>query len=77
MLSIGGLGNMVLSSYSGVLLVAGGSGVTLALSAAEEIVQMLHQGRSNTRFIEVIWITQDMGTSFAILSKVSFSSFLH
>ena len=62
MLSIGGLGNMVLSSYSGVLLVAGGSGVTLALSAAEEIVQMLHQGRSNTRFIEVIWITQDMGT---------------
>ena len=62
MFSIGGLGNMVLSSYSGVLLVAGGSGVTLALSAAEEIVQMLHQGRSNTRFIEVIWITQDMGT---------------
>ena len=62
MLSIGGLGNMVLSSYSGVLLVAGGSGVTLALSAAEEIIQMLHQGRSNTRFIEVIWITQDMGT---------------
>ena len=68
---------MVLSSYSGVLLVAGGSGVTLALSAAEEIVQMLDQGRSNTRFIEVIWITQDMGTWFAILSKISISSFFH
>lgn len=60
--SLGGLGNMVLSSYSGVLIITGGSGVTLALSAAEEVVQMVQKGKSNVRFIELVWITQDMST---------------
>lgn len=54
---------MVLSSYSGVLIVTGGSGVTVALSAAEEIVQMVQQGKSNVHFIEIVWITQDMSKS--------------
>lgn len=53
---------MVLSSYSGVLIITGGSGVTLALSAAEEVVQMVQKGKSNVRFIELVWITQDMST---------------
>lgn len=53
---------MVLSSYTGVLIITGGSGVTLALSAAEEVVQMVQKGKSNVRFIELVWITQDMST---------------
>lgn len=59
---------MVLSSYSGVLIVTGGSGVTLALSAAEEVVQMVQQGKSNVHFIEIVWITQDMSKSDHIMS---------
>lgn len=51
---------MVLSSYSAVMIVAGGSGVTFALSEAEEVVQMLQRGKSRIRFIDVVWITQDM-----------------
>lgn len=58
---LGGLGNMVLSSYSSVMIVAGGSGVTFALSEAEELVNMLQKGSSRVRFIEIIWNTQDMG----------------
>ena len=52
---------MVLSSYSSVLIVTGGSGVTLALSAAEEMVQMVQKGKSNTRFIEIVWTAQGKG----------------
>lgn len=63
---------MVLSSYSGVLIVTGGSGVTVALSAAEEIVQMVQQGKSNVHFIEIVWITQDMSKSDQILSLDDF-----
>lgn len=63
---------MVLSSYSGVLIVTGGSGVTVALSAAEEIVQMVQQGKSNVHFIEIVWITQDMSKSDHSLSLDDF-----
>lgn len=63
---------MVLSSYSGVLIVTGGSGVTVALSAAEEIVQMVQQGKSNVHFIEIVRITQDMSKSDHSLSLDDF-----
>lgn len=63
---------MVLSSYSGILIVTGGSGVTVALSAAEEIVQMVQQGKSNVHFIEIVWITQDMSKSDHSLSLDDF-----
>ena len=60
---------MVLSSYSAAMIIAGGSGVTFALSEAEEVVQMLHRGKSRIRFIEVVWITQDMSqSSFRMLA---------
>jgi len=67
----GGLGNMVLSSYSGVLIITGGSGVTLALSAAEEVVQMVQKGKSNVRFIELVWITQDINSVDPLSSAFS------
>ncbi|THH07211.1 hypothetical protein EW145_g3533, partial [Phellinidium pouzarii] len=54
----GGPGNMVMSSYSSVLLVTGGSGVSFALSQAEEIVQDICNGKSAVRFLEVVWVTQ-------------------
>lgn len=59
---------MVLSSYSAVMIVAGGSGVTFALSEAEEVVQMLQRGKSRIRFIDVVWITQDMSKDIFFLA---------
>ena len=50
---------MVMSSYSSVLLVAGGSGLTFALSQAEELTQAIVAGKSAVKFIELVWIAQD------------------
>ena len=56
---------MVMSSYSSVLLVAGGSGITFGLSAAEELVQGVLAGKSAVKFIELVWVTQDKGASLS------------
>lgn len=55
----GGLGNMVMSSFTSVLLIGGGSGVTFVLGQAEELVWDIINGRSSVRFVNVIWITQE------------------
>lgn len=49
------------TSYSGALLVAGGSGVTFILSVLEDILQKHAEGRSRLRVIEVVWSVSDPG----------------
>ncbi|KAI6157256.1 hypothetical protein BKA82DRAFT_790408 [Pisolithus tinctorius] len=49
----GGIGNTVLPSYSGVLFVVGGSGISFALSAAQELVRSGNV--SNMRVIDIVW----------------------
>ena len=61
---------VVLSSYPGVLLITGGRGVTLALSAAKEDRQMIHQRRRNTCFVEAL--TQDTVRSLQYCQKFPF-----
>ena len=55
---------MVMSSYSSVLLVSGGSGITFGLGAVEELIMDIRNGRSSVKFIELVWTTQDRGWSF-------------
>ena len=57
----GGMGHMVLSSYSSAMIVAGGSGVSFALAAAEELMQSAVRRTSRVRFIEIVWIVQSQG----------------
>lgn len=45
------------------MLVAGGSGVTYALSTAQEILQKSAEGASRTRVVELVWSITDPGTS--------------
>lgn len=59
---------MIVPSFSAVMLVGGGSGVTFTLSQAEELVQAIREGRSALKFIEIIWITQDQSK---LLFKIS------
>ncbi|KAI6044551.1 hypothetical protein EDC04DRAFT_2889625 [Pisolithus marmoratus] len=49
----GGIGNTVMSSYSGALFVIGGSGITFALSAVQELVRS--ENDSNVRVIDIVW----------------------
>ncbi|KAH9918084.1 uncharacterized protein B0H18DRAFT_1032521 [Fomitopsis serialis] len=51
----GGPGNTVITSFSGVMLVAGGSGITYALSTVEELLQMRAVGSSRARMVELVW----------------------
>lgn len=51
---------MTLASYSAVMIVAGGSGATFALSVAEELVQNIEEGAARTKLIELVWTVQDM-----------------
>ena len=68
----GGLGNMVMSSFTSALLVGGGSGVTFVLGQAEELVRDILSGRSSVRFIDVIWITQEQCKHLLPLSACRF-----
>ena len=51
----GGLGNTLLPSFSGVVLVAGGSGITQALSLAHDLVTRASTGVVRARTIDLIW----------------------
>ncbi|EIW75935.1 hypothetical protein CONPUDRAFT_85160 [Coniophora puteana RWD-64-598 SS2] len=53
----GGVGNTVVGSYSGAMIVVGGSGVTFALSAVQDLVQM--ESASHVRTIDIIWSITD------------------
>ncbi|KAI9566156.1 ferric reductase like transmembrane component-domain-containing protein [Boletus coccyginus] len=53
----GGFGDIAIGNYSGAMFVVGGSGVTLALSAVQDLV--LAGDRSRTRVIDVIWSITD------------------
>ncbi len=62
----------VLSSFSGVVLVAGSSGITFTLAALEDLVQKDTAGESRVKIIELVWIVADPGTSLPISSFPSF-----
>ncbi|OCB87147.1 hypothetical protein A7U60_g5661 [Sanghuangporus baumii] len=67
----GGTGHVVMSSYSSVLLVAGGSGITFGLGAAEELIQDILNGRSSVKFIELVWSTQERGSLAPMIPSFS------
>ena len=64
----GGVGDISIPSYSGVLFVVGGSGVTFALSAVQDLV--LAGAKSRTRVIEVVWCVREPGLVFPPLLSV-------
>lgn len=63
-LSTGGVGNTVIPSYSGAMFVVGGSGVSFALSAVQDLVRSGNS--SDVTDIDVIWCIADP-SSFILL----------
>ncbi|KIM55324.1 hypothetical protein SCLCIDRAFT_302950 [Scleroderma citrinum Foug A] len=56
----GGVGNTVMASYSGALFVAGGSGITFALSAIQDLVR---SGSSDgAKFVDLVWSIRDVAS---------------
>jgi hypothetical protein len=56
-----GPGYTLYSAYSGVVLVAGGSGISYVLGVLDDLLQKHASGRSRVRVIEVIWSVMDPG----------------
>ncbi|KAH9918068.1 incomplete iron reductase [Fomitopsis serialis] len=55
----GGPGHAIVTSFSGAMLVAGGSGITYALSTVQELVSKGAEGASRTRVVELVWCITD------------------
>ena len=58
---IGGPGHRVFSSFSAAVVVAGGSGITFALSVIQDLIQKDLNAGSRVKILELIWIIQDPG----------------
>ncbi|KAJ7153935.1 ferric reductase like transmembrane component-domain-containing protein [Mycena crocata] len=58
----GGPGFTMFNSYSAAVFVAGGTGITFALSAIQELIQHDMKGESRVRVIKLIWVVPDAGT---------------
>jgi predicted ferric reductase len=60
----GGIGHTMMDGFSGALFVTGGSGITFALAAIQELIQKDMDGKSNVRVIDLVWCVQNPGTFF-------------
>lgn len=58
---VGGPGHRVFSSFSAAVVVAGGSGITFALSVIQDLIQKDLNAESRVKVLELIWIIQDPG----------------
>jgi len=67
----GGPQHTVFSSFSAAVFVAGGSGITFALSAIQDLVQKDLQGASRVKIIELIWIVPDPACLAPVLPTLS------
>ena len=67
----GGPQQTVFSSFSAAVFAAGGSGITFALSAIQDLVQKDLRGASRVKIIELIWIVPDPACLAPVLPTLS------
>ncbi|KAJ6466914.1 hypothetical protein C8R45DRAFT_838725 [Mycena sanguinolenta] len=65
----GGPGFTMFNSFSAAIFVAGGSGITFALSAIQELIQHGLRNESRVRVIEFIWVVQDAGSLMPLIPQ--------
>jgi hypothetical protein len=67
----GGPQHTVFSSFSAAVFVAGGSGITFALSVIQDLVQKDLRGASRVKIIELIWIVPNPACLAPVLPTLS------
>ncbi|KAF8347435.1 hypothetical protein F5887DRAFT_1172715 [Amanita rubescens] len=65
----GGPGHAIFASYSAVVMIIGGSGITFALSTIQDLVQKGLRGDSRVKVIELVWMVQSPGSCLSSLVK--------
>ncbi|KAF9465886.1 hypothetical protein BDZ94DRAFT_1188404 [Collybia nuda] len=63
----GGPGHMIFSSFSAAVFVVGGSGITFALPAVQDLIQKDLDGQSRVKIIELVWVVQDSASILPFL----------
>ncbi|CAE6443577.1 unnamed protein product [Rhizoctonia solani] len=63
----GGPGPCIFASFTSTVIVTGGSGVTFATSAIEELIVQAEQGNAKTRSIDLVWIVQEHKSAAPLL----------
>ncbi|PCH37162.1 hypothetical protein WOLCODRAFT_140747 [Wolfiporia cocos MD-104 SS10] len=63
----GGPGHALIHSYSGAVIVTGGSGITYALSTIQELMQKSSEGASRVRHVELVWSVADPSSLWPML----------
>ncbi|KAJ7793934.1 hypothetical protein B0H14DRAFT_3558649 [Mycena olivaceomarginata] len=71
----GGPGFTMFNSFSAAVFVVGGSGITFALSAIQELIQQDSRGESRVRVIRLIWIVQDASSLQPLIPQ--FGAMIH
>lgn len=69
----GGPGHTMFCSFSGAMLVCGGSGITFALSAIQDLVAKDLEGESRLKTIDLVWTIPDPSEYSTALSSKSAS----
>jgi len=67
----GGPGHTIFSSFSAAVFVAGGSGITYALAALQDLVQKDLAGQSRVKVIELVWTVPDPSTLVPLLPQLT------
>jgi hypothetical protein len=63
----GGHGNTMMASFSGLMLTAGGSGISHALSIAHDVLNSASSGVVRARTIDLIWVVKTESAARAVL----------
>lgn len=67
----GGMGNTMLSSFSSVLLVAGGSGISHALALAHDLVTRAPTGSVRARTVDLVWLVRTEDDARSVIPTLS------
>lgn len=65
----GGVGHTMMSSYSGALFIVGGSGVSFALSAVQDLIRA--GGGSHIKIIDIVWCIQDPASLSPLVTQLA------
>ena len=67
----GGPGHTIYSSFSAAVLIAGGSGITYAISVVQDIIQKDLKGESRLKSIDLVWIVRNPANLSPLLPLLS------
>ncbi|EIN12069.1 hypothetical protein PUNSTDRAFT_125114 [Punctularia strigosozonata HHB-11173 SS5] len=67
----GGTGHTLLNSFSAAVLIAGGSGITFIMAAAQDIMRSAANGQTHLKTVRVVWSVREPGSLKALMPTLA------